>query len=67
MHLLSVLKKLKVALQHLSNWAEIVFQGNLLGTVVGKPIANVNAPAFNDDGGYGSIPFVLLQVRCSWL
>lgn len=37
-------------------------QGNLLGTIVGAAVANVSTPSFNDDGGYGSIPTLLLRV-----
>lgn len=36
--------------------------GQLLGTVVGVITATQNAPASNDDGGYGSIPEALLKV-----
>lgn len=42
-------------------------QGNVLGTVVGQAIANVSTPNFNDDGGYGSIPSVLLRVAFPFL
>lgn len=38
-------------------------QGQLLGTVVGTLAGSQNAPASNDDGGYGSIPEILLKVR----
>lgn len=40
----------------------ISIQGQLLGTVVGVITATQNAPASNDDGGYGSIPEALLKV-----
>ena len=40
-----------------------VLQGKVLGTVVGKAAQTSPVPRTNDDGGYGSIPQVLLSVR----
>ena len=41
----------------------VTMQGNVQGTVVANPIANQTAPAQNDDGGFGSVPYLLLQVN----
>ena len=41
----------------------VTLQGNVQGTVVAMPIANQTAPAQNDDGGFGSVPYLLLQVN----
>lgn len=36
-------------------------QGVVTGTVVGAPFQQSPAPAYNDDGGYGSVPTLLLK------